>query len=79
MAPLQNPLRRLIRDQVSALCDYLGTARVLHEEYAAHAGAAEMIAQCETAATLHAFQAWRLSLLLPNDVQVTVYRQITRA
>jgi hypothetical protein len=64
-----NTSRRLIQE-VSALCDYLGTARVLREEYAGHAGTAEKIAECETAATLHAFQAWRLSLLLPNDATV---------
>jgi hypothetical protein len=64
---MENPLRRLVAEQIGALCDYIGTARLLAHEYQAHAGTAEKIAECETFETLHAFQAWRLSLLLPTD------------
>ena len=65
---MENPRARLVREQVAAVCDYVGTALVLSEEYAAHTGTPEKIAQCKDAATKHAVQAVRLSLLLQHDV-----------
>jgi hypothetical protein len=65
MENLLQLLRRRVREEVSATCDYLGAA-IKWEEYRAHEGASTKIASCEEQARKHAFHALRLSLIMSS-------------